>query len=149
MIPPGDLWHQAQNLVFSPRLQRAFLIRRVADTAGSATNDYTRIVSHVQIGRNIFLIHANSMRLVRSQSAFVQNGREFIVRRIGFRAQLQDQKTFHADALASLLRENKGRGNESCDNPHLQRGSILGGSLKSKRSRFVGIAYWDIPWGFR
>src|SRR6056297_1967259 len=91
-ILAGDARHQRQHGGLDPGLLRGLVLGRVADTAGPAADDHPGILGQPQVVGQILLIQPDTMGLRRLQPTLAQDRGIFVIRRLGFGAQLQDEK---------------------------------------------------------
>src|SRR6056297_2783824 len=91
-ILAGDARHQRQHGGLDPGLLRGLVVGRVADAAGAAADDHPGILGQPQVVGQILLIQPDTMGLRRLQPTLAQDRGIFVIRRLGFGAQLQDEK---------------------------------------------------------
>src|SRR6056297_1354862 len=91
-ILAGDARHQRQHGRLDPGLLRGLVVRRVTDTAGAAADDHPGIFRQPQVRRQVLLIQPDTVGPRRLQPALAQDRGIFVICRLGFGAQLQNEK---------------------------------------------------------
>ena len=91
-ILAGDARHQRQHRRLDPGLLRGLVLGRIADAAGAAADDHRGVISQPQVVGQVLLIQPDTVGLCRLQPALAQDRGIFVIRRLGFGAQLQDEK---------------------------------------------------------